>query len=70
MGDCPVAVGVENPHSVIVDHAVLQIAMLQISMNEIFSTLCTVGFKKNENCQKKFCQILFNFYSLKRSFRI
>jgi alkylhydroperoxidase/carboxymuconolactone decarboxylase family protein YurZ len=30
----------------------------------------TVGFKKNGNCQKKFCQILLNFYSLKRSFRI
>jgi hypothetical protein len=31
----------------------------------------TVGFKKNGNCQKKFCQILLlNFYSLKRPFRI
>jgi hypothetical protein len=26
--------------------------------------------KKNGNCQKKFCQILLNFYSLKRPFRI
>jgi hypothetical protein len=26
--------------------------------------------KKNRNCQKKFCQILLNFYSLKRPFRI
>jgi hypothetical protein len=26
--------------------------------------------KKNGNCQKKFCQILLNFYSLKRLFRI
>jgi hypothetical protein len=33
-------------------------------------TKCTVGFKKNGNCQKKFCQILLNFYSLKRPFRI
>jgi hypothetical protein len=30
----------------------------------------TVGFKKNGNCQKKFRQILLNFYSLKRLFRI
>jgi hypothetical protein len=30
----------------------------------------TVGFKKNGNCQKKFCQVLLNFYSLKRPFRI
>jgi hypothetical protein len=30
----------------------------------------TVGFKKNGNCQKKFCQILLNFYSLKRLFKI
>jgi hypothetical protein len=27
-------------------------------------------FQKNGNCQKKFCQILLNFYSLKRPFRI
>jgi hypothetical protein len=26
--------------------------------------------KKNGNCQKKFCQILLNLYSLKRPFRI
>jgi hypothetical protein len=26
--------------------------------------------KKNGNSQKKFCQILLNFYSLKRLFRI
>jgi hypothetical protein len=26
--------------------------------------------QKNGNCQKKFCQILLNFYSLKRPFRI
>jgi hypothetical protein len=26
------------------------------------STSREVGFKKNGNCQKKFCQILLNFY--------
>jgi hypothetical protein len=26
--------------------------------------------KKSGNCQKKFCQILLNFYSLKRPFRV
>jgi hypothetical protein len=48
------------------------------AMNSIFSCdiaanciiFNTVGFKKNGNCQKKFCQVLLNFYSLKRSFRI
>jgi hypothetical protein len=32
--------------------------------------LGTVGLKKNGNCQKKFCQILLKFYSLKRPFRV
>jgi hypothetical protein len=34
------------------------------------TTFVTVGFKKNGNCQEKFCQILLNFYSFKRPFRI
>jgi hypothetical protein len=29
----------------------------------------TLGFKKNGNCQKNFCQILLNFSSLKQPFR-
>jgi hypothetical protein len=48
---------------------------LTLSYRDLWSTtpaLSVYGWlqKKNGNCQKKFCQILLNFYSLKRPFRI
>jgi hypothetical protein len=40
------------------------------SPNNTIQTDIRLASKKNGNCQKKFCQILLNFYSLKRLFRI
>jgi hypothetical protein len=37
--------------------------------NQCHNNVLTLGFKKNGNCQKNFCQILLNFSSLKQPFR-